>query len=111
MKRFIGFVIFLVVAALPISSFSQDQVSGSFVVKGKTTPFNYVYAYWNAQFMDPAVQDLYVLLTDVPVTKEHLPTNDERVSKIVELGVDRTGELQGEGAAEEVTDARRPHVL
>jgi hypothetical protein len=32
--------------------------------------FKYVYAYWNARFMDPAVQDLYVLLTDVPVTKE-----------------------------------------
>ena len=84
-KRLIGFVIFLAVAAFPISSFSQDQVSGSFVVKGKTTTFNYVYAYWNARFMDPAVQDLYVLLTDVPVTKEHLPTNDERVSKMAEL--------------------------
>jgi hypothetical protein len=47
--------------------------------------FKYVYAYWNARFMDPAVQDLYVLLTDVPVTKEQLPTNDDRVSKMAAL--------------------------
>jgi hypothetical protein len=85
MKRFIRFVIVLVVAAFPITSFSQDQVSGSFVVKGKTTPFKYVYAYWNTQFMDPAVQDVYVLLSDVPVTKDQLPPNDERVSKMAAL--------------------------
>ena len=85
MKRLIGFMIFLAVAFSPFSSFSQDQVSGSFVVKGKTTPFKYVYAYWNTQFMDPAVQDLYVLLSDVPVTKEQLPTNDDRVAKMAEL--------------------------
>lgn len=85
MKRLIGFAIVIVVGAFPISSFAQDQVSGSFVVKGKTTPFRYVYAYWNTQFMDPAVQDLYVLLSDVPVTKEQLPTTDDRVSKMAEL--------------------------
>ncbi len=85
MKRLIGCLIFLAVAAFPISSFSQEQVSGSFVVKGKTTPFKYVYAYWNARFMDPAVQDVYVLLSDVPVAKDHLPTNDDRLSKMAEL--------------------------
>ena len=85
MKRLIGSLILLVVAAFPISSLAQDQASGSFVVKGKPTPFKYVYAYWNARFMDPAVQDLYVLLTDVPVTEKHLPNDDERVSKMAEL--------------------------
>jgi hypothetical protein len=84
-KRLLGSVIFLIVAAFPISSFSQDQVSGSFVVKGKTTPFKYVYAYWNARFMDPAVQDLYVLLSDVPITKEQWPTSDERKSEMADL--------------------------
>ena len=85
MKRLIGSLMFFAVIAFPVSSFSQDQASGSFVVKGKTTPFKYAYAYWNARFMDPAVQDLYVLLTDVPVTEKHLPLDDERVSKMAEL--------------------------
>ena len=85
MKRLLGSLIFLAVAAFPINSFSQDQTTGSFDVKGKSTPFKYVYAYWNARFMDPAEQDLYVLLTDVPVSEKRWPTDDQRVSKMAEL--------------------------
>jgi len=75
----------LLVALLPATGFSQE-VTGTFVVKGASTPFRYVYAYWKDQApFKKDVMNLYVLLSDVPVDAGTLPSNDRGNEKMAEL--------------------------
>jgi len=76
----------LVLAALlPATGFSQE-VTGTFVVKGASTPFRYVYAYWKDQApFKKDVMNLYALLSDVPVDAGTLPSNDRGNEKMAEL--------------------------
>ena len=78
-------VLGLVAAALfPSTSFSQD-VTGAFVVKGASTPFSHVYAFWKDQApFKTGVMNLYVLLSDVPVAENALPRNDRAIEKMAE---------------------------
>ena|SRR5580700_3997544 len=70
---------------LPRSAFCQDQVSGTFTAKGKTTEFQQVYAFWKPRLMDESKIDLYVLLSDQPIAADTLPRNDDGVAKMAGL--------------------------
>jgi hypothetical protein len=83
--RFLGvFLTFLAVAFLPSMAYSQEA-TGTFVVKGKSTRLNYVYAFWKDQAPFATRLDLYVLLSDAPLAADLLPKNDRANSKIAEL--------------------------
>jgi hypothetical protein len=60
-------------------------VSGSLTAKGATSELRYVYAFWRPNLLDEAKWDLRVLLTDVPLTPDKLPRNDDGVAKMAEL--------------------------
>jgi hypothetical protein len=64
---------------------AQNQVSGTFTVKGATTRFAYAYAYWKPNFFDQTKKDLFVLLSDVAIPPEAIPKDDDGTSKIAEL--------------------------
>jgi hypothetical protein len=69
----------------PLSAFCQDQVSGTFTAKGKTTEFRNVYAFWKPRLMDESKIDLYLLLSDQPIAADTLPRNDSGVAKMASL--------------------------
>jgi hypothetical protein len=69
----------------PLSAFCQDEVSGTFTAKGKTTEFRHVYAFWKPRLMDESKIDLYVLLSDQPIAADTLPQNDDGVAKMAGL--------------------------
>jgi hypothetical protein len=75
---------FLAATLLSSTSFPQE-VTGTFVVKGASTPFNYAYAFWKDQApFKEGVMNLYVLLSDVPVPDSALPRNDRAIEKMAE---------------------------
>ena len=75
---------FVAAALLPSTSFSQEA-TGTFVVKGASTPFSHVYAFWKDQApFKNGVMNLYVLLSDVPVAESALPRNDRAIEKMAE---------------------------
>jgi hypothetical protein len=77
--------VLLSAALLPAAGFSQE-VTGTFVVKGTSTPFRYAYAYWKDQApFKKDVTNLYVLLSDVPLDAGTLPGNDRGNAKMAEL--------------------------
>jgi hypothetical protein len=63
----------------------DDKVSGTFTVKGKTTEFRHVYAFWKPRLMDESKLDLYVLLSDEPIAAEGLPLNNDGIAKMAGL--------------------------
>jgi hypothetical protein len=75
---------FLAAVLFPSTSFSQE-VTGTFVVKGASTPLSYAYAFWKDQApFKEGVMNLYVLLSDVPVADSALPRNDRAIEKMAE---------------------------
>lgn len=68
-----------------LTAAGEDHVSGKFTVKGKTTEFHHVYAFWKPRLMDESKVDLYVLLSDEAVSADTLPKDDEGVSKMAML--------------------------
>lgn len=77
--------VLLSAALLPAAGFSQE-VTGTFVVKGTSTPFRYAYAYWKDQApFKKDVTNLDVLLSDVPLDAGTLPSNDRGNAKMAEL--------------------------
>jgi hypothetical protein len=67
------------------SATAQPQVSGTWIVKGVSTKFTEVYAFWKDQAPFSADQHLYVLLSDVPLTDAQLPRNDAANGRLAEL--------------------------
>ena len=76
--------ILLAVAVLGTAAFAgaQNQVSGTFTVKGATTKFAYAYAYWKPNFFDGSKKDLFVLFSDVVVPPEAIPKDDDGIAMI-----------------------------
>ena len=64
---------------------AQNQVSGTFTVKGAATKFAYAYAYWKPNFFDQSKKDLFVLLSDVAVPPNAIPKDDDGVAAIAGL--------------------------
>ncbi len=64
---------------------AQDEISGTFTVKGVTTKFLHVYAYWKPNFFDATNQDLFVLFSDVPIPPDAIPKDDDGVGRIAGL--------------------------
>jgi hypothetical protein len=64
---------------------AADEVSGSFTVNGKTTRFEHVYAFWKPSLFDQTKQDLFVLLSDIPIPAGTLPKDDAGVEKMAGL--------------------------
>jgi hypothetical protein len=64
---------------------AQNQVSGTFTVKGATTKFAYSYVYWKPNFFDESKKDLFVLFSDVALSPNAIPKNDDGVSVIAGL--------------------------
>jgi hypothetical protein len=64
---------------------AQNQVSGTFTVKGTATTFAHAYAYWKSNFFDETKKDLFVLFSDVALPPEAIPKDDDGVGKIAEL--------------------------
>ena len=75
---------FLAAGLLPPTGFAQE-VAGTFVAKGASTPFTYVYAFWKDQApFKEGVMNLYVLMSDAPVPDSALPRNDRAIEKMAE---------------------------
>lgn len=64
---------------------AQNQVSGTFTVKGAATKFAYAYAYWKPNFFDHSKKDLFVLFSDVAIPPEAIPKDDDGIAAIVGL--------------------------
>jgi hypothetical protein len=64
---------------------AQDQVSGTFTVKGDTTKFAYAYVYWKPNFFDETRKDLFVLFSDVALPANAIPKDDDGISAIAGL--------------------------
>ena len=64
---------------------AQNQVSGTFTVKGAATKFAYAYAYWKPNFFDETKKDLFVLFSDVPVPPDAIPKDDDGIAAIGKL--------------------------
>jgi hypothetical protein len=67
------------------SASAQNQVSGTFTVKGATTKFAYAYAYWKDSNFAPSGKELFVLFSDVAIPPNAIPKNDDGVGKIAEM--------------------------
>jgi hypothetical protein len=61
---------------------AQNQVSGTFTVKGVVTRFAYAYSYWKSS---PFGDELMVLLSDVAIPPDTIPKNDDGVAKMAGL--------------------------
>ena len=61
---------------------AQNQVSGTFTVKGVSTKFAYSYVYWKPNFFDGSKKDLFVLFSDVVVPPEAIPKDDDGIATI-----------------------------
>jgi hypothetical protein len=85
MKLLLFVVCAISLAASSLAAHGEDRVSGKFTVKGKTTEFHHVYAFWKPRLMDESKVDLYVLLSDEAVSTDTLPKDDEGVSKMAAL--------------------------
>jgi hypothetical protein len=85
MKRSRVIVCTSLLLIFPLSAFCQDDVSGTFTAKGKTTEFRHVYAFWKPRLMNESKIDLYVLLSDQPIAADTLPQNDDGVAKMAGL--------------------------
>jgi hypothetical protein len=64
---------------------AQNQVSGTFTVKGSTTKLAYAYAYWKDSNFAPSGKELFVLLSDVAIPPNAIPKDDDGVSKIADM--------------------------
>jgi hypothetical protein len=64
---------------------AQDQVSGTFTVKGVATKLAYATCYWKPNFFDASKKDLFVLLSDVAIPPEAVPKDDDGIGAIAGL--------------------------
>jgi hypothetical protein len=64
---------------------AQNQVSGTFTVKGVTSKFTYAYAYWKDSHFAPSGKELFVLLSDVAIPPSAIPKDDDGVGKIADM--------------------------
>jgi len=64
---------------------AQNQVSGTFTVKGAVTKFAYAYAYWKPNFFDQSKKDLFVLFSDVAIPPNAIPKDDDGIGTIAGL--------------------------
>jgi len=64
---------------------AQNQVSGTFTVKGATTKFAYSYVYWKPNFFDQSKKDLFVLFSDVAIPAAAIPKDDDGIGAIAGL--------------------------
>lgn len=85
----IAFVV-LGVAATPRPAGAQNQVTGTFTVKGATTAFAHVYAFWKPNAFN-GKPNLHLLFTDVPIPADAIPDDDDAMSKIA--GMIRDGKV------------------
>src|SRR4029077_12740320 len=74
-----------VILLMAANAMAQPQVSGTWVVKGVSTKFTQVYAFWKDQAPFSTDRHLYVLLSDIPLTDAQLPRNDDANGRIAEL--------------------------
>lgn len=84
----------LAIAILAVASGiagAENQVSGTFTVKGATTKFAYAYAYWKPNFFDETKKDLFVLFSDVAIPPEAIPKDDDGIGAIA--GLVRAGKV------------------
>jgi hypothetical protein len=87
MKRIVRFTclaVFVFALSTPSAS-AANEVNGTFTVNGKSTRFEHVYAFWKPSLFDETKQELFVLLSDIPIAADTLPKNDSGVSKMAEL--------------------------
>jgi hypothetical protein len=75
----------LALAATAGQAFGEDQVSGTFTVKGSVTKLSYAYSYWKPNFFDDSKQDLFVLFSDVAIPPDAIPKDDDGIGKIAGL--------------------------
>lgn len=74
----------LTLAAIP--AMAKDQVTGSLEVKGKTTTFKYVYAYWKPFGFDQSKKDdLFIIMSGEEIPADALPVTDKGMSKNAQL--------------------------
>lgn len=64
---------------------AENQVSGTFTVKGVATKFAYAYAYWKPNFFDQNKKDLFVLFSDVVIPPAAIPKGDDGIATIAGL--------------------------
>jgi hypothetical protein len=64
---------------------AENQVSGTFTVKGTATKFAYAYAYWKPNFFDQSKKDLFVLFSDVAIPPAAIPKDDDGIAAIAAL--------------------------
>jgi len=83
-RPFILLVAALLLCAASLAS-AQDQVSGTFTVKGSTSKFAYGYAYWKDSHFAPSGKELFVLLSDVAIPPSAIPKDDDGVSRIADM--------------------------
>ena len=83
-RRAVLLAVALLLYAASIAS-AQDQVSGTFTVKGATTKFTFAYAYWKDSNFAPSGKELFVLFSDVAIPPNAIPKDDDGVGKIAEM--------------------------
>ena len=74
----------LTIALIPAIARAQDA-TGSLTVTGASTPITHAYAFWKDQAPFSTDLNLYVFLSDIPMTNESLPRNDAANAKLAEL--------------------------
>lgn len=69
---------------------AQNQVSGTFTVKGATTTFAHVYTFWQPNAFN-GQPNLHLVFSDVPIPPEAVPDDDDAMPKIA--GMIRDGKV------------------
>jgi hypothetical protein len=69
---------------------AQNQVSGTFTVKGATTTFAHVYTFWKPNVFN-GQPNLHLVFSDVAIPPEAIPDHDDAMSKIA--GMIRDGKV------------------
>ncbi len=80
------------IAAAPPSASAQNKVTGTFTVKGATTPFAHVYAFWKPNAFN-GQPNLHLFFTDVPIPAEAIPDDNDAMPTIA--GLIRDGKVHG----------------
>lgn len=87
----LAFVV-LGVAATPGAAGAQNTVTGSFTVKGASTAFAHVYAFWKPNAFN-GQPNLHLFFTDVPIPADAIPDDNDAMPTIA--GMIRDGKVHG----------------